>query len=250
MIPIPAIDLKNGKVVRLLHGNFKEEKIYFDKPQTVAKRFEEEGAQRLHVVDLDGALEGKPKNFECVEAILKEVKTPVEAGGGVRSLKAATHYFEAGVSWVVFGTKACLDTGFMREAITEFKERAIIGIDALNGFVATDGWTKITKIRAADLAKDVEALGGKTVIYTDISKDGALQGINLKEIQVLSQSVSMNIIASGGVSSLQDIQSLLDLKQPNISGVIIGKALYEKKIQLKDVVRACAASPGAVASSS
>ena len=108
--------------------------------------------------------------------------------------------------------------------------------------MATDGWTKITKIRAADLAKDVEALGGKTVIYTDISKDGALQGINLKEIQLLSQSVSMNIIASGGVSSLQDIQSLLDLKQPNISGVIIGKALYEKKIQLKDVVKTCAAS--------
>ncbi len=239
MIPIPAIDLKNGKVVRLLHGNFKEEKIYFDKPEVVAKRFADEGAARLHVIDLDGALEGRPKNSGCIEAILKSVKTPIEAGGGVRSLKAAAHYFEMGVSWVVFGTKACLDTGFMREAITEFKHRAIIGIDALDGFVATDGWTKITKIHAADLAKDVEALGGKTVIYTDISKDGALQGINLKEIQRLSQSVNMNIIATGGVSSLQDIQSLLDLKQRNIAGVVIGKALYENKIQLKDAVRTC-----------
>lgn len=239
MIPIPAIDLKNGKVVRLLHGNFKEEKIYFDKPETVARRFAEDGAARLHVVDLDGALEGRPKNFSCVEAILKHVKTPIQAGGGVRSLKTAEHYFEMGVSWVVFGTKACLDTGFMREVIKEFKHRAIIGIDALNGLVATDGWTKITKIRAVDLAKDVEALGGKTVIYTDISKDGALQGINLKEIQTLSQSVSMNIVASGGVTSLQDIQSLIDLKQKNIAGVVIGKALYENKIQLKDAIKTC-----------
>lgn len=239
MIPIPAIDLKNGKVVRLLHGDFKEEKVYFDKPEVVAKRFAEEGAARIHVVDLDGALEGKPKNFNCVEAILNHVKTPVETGGGVRSLKTAEHYFKMGVSWVIFGTKACLDTGFMREVITEFKHRAIIGIDALNGLVATDGWTKTTKIRAVDLAKDVEALGGKTIIYTDISKDGALQGINLKEIHLLSQSVSLNIIASGGVSSMQDIQALIDLKQKNIAGVVIGKALYEHKIQLKDAIKTC-----------
>jgi phosphoribosylformimino-5-aminoimidazole carboxamide ribotide isomerase len=239
MIPIPAIDLKGGKVVRLLHGNFKEEKVYFDKPETVAKRFEEDGAARIHVVDLDGALEGRPKNFDCVEAILKRVKTPIQAGGGVRSIKTAQNYLEMGVSWVVFGTKACLDTGFMREAIAELKHKAIIGIDALDGFVATDGWTKITKIRAIDLAKDVEALGGKTIIYTDISKDGALQGVNLKEIQALSQAVSVNVVASGGVSSLKDVEALRDLKQKNIAGVIIGKALYENKLQLKDAVKAC-----------
>ena len=239
MIPIPAIDLKNGKVVRLLHGDFKEEKIYSETPVAVAKRFEEAGAARIHVVDLDGALEGRPKNLSSVEAIIRNIKTPVEAGGGVRSLKTAEEYFRMGVSWVIFGTQACLDSGFLKEAIAEFGPKAIIGIDALSGFVATDGWTKTTKIKAVDLAKDAESLGVKTVIYTDISKDGALGGMNLKEIKALSQSVSMDVIASGGVSSLQDIQSLLDLKQKNITGVIIGKAIYENKIQLKDAVKTC-----------
>ena len=239
MIPIPAIDLKNGKVVRLLHGDFKEERIYSETPVAVAKRFEEAGAARIHVVDLDGALEGKPKNLSSVEMIVRNVKTPVEAGGGVRSLKTAEAYFKMGVSWVIFGTQACLDSGFLKETVAEFGPKAIIGIDALSGFVATDGWTKTTKIKAMDLARDAESLGVKTVIYTDISKDGALGGINLKEIKALSRSVSMDVIASGGVSSLQDIQALLDLKQKNIKGVIIGKALYENKINLKDAVKAC-----------
>ncbi len=239
MIPIPAIDLKNGKVVRLLQGNFKEEKIYSETPAAVAKRFEEAGASRIHVVDLDGALEGKPKNLSSVESIIRNVKIPVEAGGGVRNLKIAEEYIRMGASWVIFGTQACLDSGFMKESIAEFKERAIIGIDALSGFVATDGWTKISKIKAVDLAKDAQSLGAKTIIYTDISKDGALKGINMKEIKTLSQSVSTDVIASGGVSSLQDIQMLLDLKQKNIIGVIIGKAIYENKIQLRDAVKTC-----------
>jgi phosphoribosylformimino-5-aminoimidazole carboxamide ribotide isomerase len=239
MIPIPAIDLKNGKVVRLLQGNFKEEKIYSETPVAVAKRFEEAGASRIHVVDLDGALEGKPKNLSSIEAIVRNVKTPIEAGGGVRSLKTAGEYFKMGVSWVIFGTQACLDSGFMKEALNEFKARAIIGIDALNGFVVTDGWTKTTKIKAVDLARDAESLGCKTVIYTDISKDGALRGMNIKEIKSLSRSISMDVIASGGVTSLQDIQALLDLKQKNITGIIIGTAIYENKIQLKDAVKTC-----------
>ena len=242
MIPIPAIDLKNGKVVRLLQGNFKEEKIYSETPAAVAKRFEEAGAARIHVVDLDGALGGKPKNLSLVEAIIRNVKTPVQAGGGVRSLKTAEELFRMGVSWVIFGTKACLDSGFLKEVIAEFGPRAIVGIDALSGFVATDGWTKVTKIKAVDLAKDTESLGAKTVIYTDISKDGALEGMNLKEISAFSRSVSMDVIASGGVSTLGDIQALLGLKQKNVTGVIIGKALYENKIQLKDAVKACAAA--------
>lgn len=241
MIPIPAIDLKDGKVVRLLQGNFKEEKIYSETPVAVAKRFEEAGAARIHVVDLDGALGGRPKNLSSVEAIVRNVQTPVEAGGGVRSLKTAEEYFRMGVSWVIFGTQACLDSGFLKEAIAEFKARVIIGLDALNGFVATDGWTKVTKIRAVDLAKDAESLGAKTVIYTDISKDGALEGMNLKEISALSRSVSMDVIASGGVSSLRDIQALMDLRQKNITGVIIGKAIYENKIRLEDAVKTCAA---------
>ncbi len=239
MIPIPAIDLKNGKVVRLLQGNFNEEKVYPETPAVIAKRFEEAGAARIHVVDLDGALGGQPKNLNLVEAIVRSVKTPVQVGGGVRSLKTAEMYFQLGVSWVIFGTQACLDPGFLKEVIAEFKDRAIVGIDALSGFVATDGWTKVTRVKAVDLAKNVESLGAKTAIYTDISKDGALGGLNLKEIDALSRSVSMNVIASGGVSSLDDIQALMGLRQKNIAGVIIGKALYENKIQLKDAVKLC-----------
>ncbi len=239
MIPIPAIDLKDGKVVRLLHGNFKEEKVYFDGPEIIAKRFENDGAARIHVVDLDGALKGKPKNKALIEEILKVVKTPLEVGGGIRSLETAEDYFAMGISWVILGTKACLDPGFMEEALCEFKEKVIVGIDALDGFIATDGWTKTTKIRAVDLAKQVEALGGKTIIYTDISKDGALQGPNLKEVTHMASNLGIDVIASGGVGALKDVQALLDLKKKNISGVIIGKALYENKFTLKDAIGLC-----------
>ncbi|OIO39528.1 MAG: 1-(5-phosphoribosyl)-5-[(5-phosphoribosylamino)methylideneamino]imidazole-4-carboxamide isomerase [Candidatus Omnitrophica bacterium CG1_02_46_14] len=239
MIPIPAIDLKDGKVVRLLQGNFNEEKIYLETPEAVAKRFEEDGAARLHVVDLDGALGGQPKNLRSVEAIIKNVKIPVEVGGGIRNLKTAEEYFRMGVSWVIFGTQACLDSGFLKEAISGFREKLIVGIDALDGFVATHGWTKVTGIKAVDMAKDIQALGTKTAIYTDITKDGALQGMNLKEIKTLSSSISMDVIASGGVTSLGDLEALLDLKQKNITGVIIGKALYENKFSLKNAIKQC-----------
>src|SRR5437868_5801440 len=142
MIPIPAIDLKDGKVVRLLHGDFNEQKVYFEGPEAIAKRFREDGAERLHVVDLDGALKGKPANLPSIEKILKHSKAPVEVGGGIRSLETAAAYFDMGVSWVILGTKACLDKGFLKEALGEFKDKIILGIDALNGLIATDGWTK------------------------------------------------------------------------------------------------------------
>lgn len=240
MIPIPAIDLKDGKVVRLLHGDFKEEKVYFDEAHKVAKHFEEQGASRLHVVDLDGALHGKPKNRGSVEKILKNVKMPVEIGGGIRSLDLAAGYFEMGLSWVILGTKACLDKGFTREAVREFGAKVIIGIDALKGFIATDGWTKVTRIEAAVFAGEVAALGAKTIIYTDISKDGAMAGPNLAEIKKLARSVpGVEVIASGGVGSLKDIEAIADLKVKNIGGVIIGKALYENKFTLGEAVKTC-----------
>ena len=239
MIPIPAIDLKDGNVVRLLHGNFKEEKIYFEKAPVVAKNFEADGAERLHVVDLDGALHGKPKNITSVEAILKSVRMPVEIGGGIRDLKTAKLFFEMGVSWVILGTKACLDKGFLQEALAEFKNKIIVGIDASKGLVATDGWSKITNIRAAAFAADVEKLGGETIIYTDISRDGALAGPNLTEIEAMGRATKMNVIASGGVGALSDLSKISALKQKNITGVIIGKALYEKKFTLRDAIRTC-----------
>ena len=239
MIPIPAIDLKDGKVVRLLHGNFKEEKIYFDGPESIAARFREGGATRIHVVDLDGALKGKPANLDSIERIIKESRVPIEVGGGIRNLEIAETYFEMGVSWVILGTKACLDQGFLKEALSEFGERIILGLDALNGLIATDGWTRVTKISAVELAKQAEKLGAKTIIYTDISKDGALKGPNLPEVAAIADAVSVNVIASGGIGSLADLKALTQLKRKNISGVIIGKALYENKFTLPEAIKTC-----------
>lgn len=240
MIPIPAIDLKEGRVVRLLQGNFKEETVYPEAPHVVAKRFEEDGAARIHIVDLDGALRGKPKNIKCVEEIVKRIKIPVEIGGGIRDIKSAKEYFNIGIRWVILGTKACLDKGFLKEAVKEFGDKAIIGIDARDGMVATDGWTKVTEHKAIDLAKEVESVGGKTIIYTDISRDGAMKGPSLKEIKIVSASVNIDVIASGGISNARDVTNLILLKQKNITGVIIGKALYEKKITMKEALEACA----------
>ena len=239
MIPIPAIDLKGGKVVRLLQGDFKAEKVYSEKVEEVAKFFTEEGARRIHVVDLDGALGGKPANQGLVEKILATTRVPIEVGGGIRDLKTANFYFQMGVRWVVLGTKACLDEGFAREAILEFGEKIIVGIDARQGLVATDGWTKMTTIKAVDFAKQIEKLQGKTIIYTDIAKDGALGGPNLHEIKALSEAVSINVIASGGISTLDDLFKIGGLKRPNIYGAVIGKALYEGKFFLRDAVKLC-----------
>ncbi len=239
MIPIPAIDLKDGRVVRLLQGDFKEETVYSEVPHEVAKGFEDDGAERIHIVDLDGALRGKPKNIKCVEEIIKRVKTPLQVGGGIRDIKSAKEYFNIGARWVILGTKACLDKGFLKEAVREFGDKAIIGIDARDGLVSTDGWTKVTDHKAIDLAREVEAAGGKTIIYTDISRDGALKGPSLKEIKILSLAVKIDVIASGGISAAHDILNLLTLKQKNITGVIIGKALYEKKITMKEALAAC-----------
>lgn len=239
MIPIPAIDLKNEKVVRLLRGNFDEEKIYSDDAAKTAKHFEDSGAQRIHIIDLDGALKGKPRNLKSIEAILGAVQVPVELGGGIRTLKQAERYLRMGIRWVIFGTQACLDAGFVREALAGFGEKAIIGIDALGGLIATDGWTKIRSERAVDLVKRLETLGVQTVIYTDIAKDGTLTGPNLTEIENICRSVSIDVIASGGVRSTQDLGDLARLGQKNILGVIIGKALYENRFTLEEAAKAC-----------
>ena len=239
MIPIPAIDLKDGKVVRLLQGNFKEEKVYQVKAQEVARGYQEAGAQRIHVVDLDGALKGVPANQGSIESILGAVKIPLEVGGGIRDLKTVQRYLDLGIRWVILGTKACLDRGFMEEAAKEFGSRVIVGMDALGGMIATDGWTQITRIKAVDLAKDFEKFGGRTIIYTDIAKDGALKGPNLKEISSMCEAVKLEVIASGGVSSLKDLADLSKLAKANLSGVVIGKALYENNFSLEEAVKTC-----------
>ena len=163
-------------------------------------------------------------------------------GVGIRDLKLVGEYIRMGVRFVVLGTKACMDQGFMKEAIHEYRDKIIVGIDARDGLVATDGWTRITDIRAVDFARTVEEAGGKTVIYTDISKDGAMAGPNIREIDVISHALSIELIASGGVSSLADIDSLMQLNRPNITGVIIGKALYENKFSVKEAILRCSQS--------
>ena len=239
MIPIPAIDLKGGKVVRLLQGNFQEEKVYSQRAEEVAKRFEEEGAERIHVVDLDGALSGKPANRELIEKMLGKIRVPAQVGGGIRTLETAVAYFEMGARWAILGTKACLDPGFAKEAVKEFGGRIIFGIDAKDGFVATDGWTKITRIKAVDFAAQIQKFGAKTIIYTDIAKDGGLGGPNLNELKTMSKAVWMDVIASGGVGRLQDLTGIVGLGQPNIKGAVIGKALYEGKFSLREAVKLC-----------
>ena len=239
MLAIPAIDLKDGRVVRLLRGDFKEEKVYGDRPENVARGFEEEGAQRLHVVDLDGALRGEPANLDNIEKILKSVRTPVQVGGGIRELKTAGNYFKMGVRWAILGTKACLDRGFLNEALREFGDKIIVGIDARNGQVATDGWTRLLPVQVQDMAKEAMSLGARTVIYTDISKDGVMQGPNITEIKRLSETIAIDWIASGGVGSLKDLETLRGLDRKNVIGAVIGKALYEEKFTLKEAIASC-----------
>lgn len=239
MIPIPAIDLRGGQVVRLLQGDFKRETVYSDSPETVARELESAGAPRLHVVDLDGALSGRPANLSAVEAILKKIRVPLEVGGGIRGPEAISRYLQMGASWVILGTKACLDHGFLREALTEFKDKIIVGIDAKAGLVATDGWTRVTQTQASELALRAQEWGCRTLIYTDIARDGVLEGPNLSEIRRLSEAVTLEVIASGGVGTLKDLERLAGLGRPNIAGVIIGKALYEKKFTVAEALRAC-----------
>ncbi len=239
MIPIPAIDLKGGRVVRLFQGDFSKEVVYPMEPDKIAARFEAEGAKRLHVVDLDGALYGEPKNQVLIEKILKSVKIPVEVGGGIRDLPQIEKYLKIGVHWVILGTKAGLDAGFLKDILTTFGDKIIIGIDARDGKVSTDGWTKVLDLNAMDFAKKVEQFGGKTIIYTDISKDGALMGPNLKQIEELCSSIQVNVIASGGIGGLDDFKALKKLNKKNLIGVITGKALYENKFSLSQAVEAC-----------
>ncbi len=239
MFPIPAIDLKDGRVVRLLQGKFEAESVYPEEPRLLARRFEDEGAERIHVVDLDGALKGEPKNFALVESVVRAVKVPIEVGGGIRRPEQVARYLEMGAGWVILGTKACLDPGFLKETLSAFGERVIVGIDASNGQVAVDGWTKVLPQKALDFAEQVQRMGGKTVIYTDIAKDGALSGPNLAQVSAVCDALSIDVIASGGVSSTADLKALNALKKNNLKAVIIGKALYEKKFTVNEAVKAC-----------
>ena len=234
MILLPAIDLKDGQAVRLKKGDFNEKTVYSDRPWEIAIEFEKAGAGFIHLVDLDGALAGYSVNEAVIRKITEAVTVPVELGGGIRDLEKIEYVFGMGVYRVILGTSAVKDPGFVKEAVEKFgADRIVAGIDAKNGLVATDGWEKVSDITSVDMAVKMKEAGVKTIIYTDISKDGMMSGPNIEQTKKLSEETGLDIIASGGVSCMKD---LADLNEAGIYGSIIGKAYYEKKIDIKEAV--------------
>ena len=228
MLLIPAIDLKEGKCVRLRQGRMEDDTVFSDDPVAVAGRWVEAGAKRLHLVDLDGAFAGKPRNAEVINAIVSAYPdVPVQIGGGIRDEDTIQAYLEAGVQYVIIGTKAVSEPHFVRDVAIEFPGHIIIGLDAKDGKVAVDGWSKLSRHDVIDMAQKFEAQGVSAIIYTDISRDGMLQGVNVEATAKLARAVNIPIIASGGITNLDDIRALGEAAQDGIMGAITGRAIYE-----------------------
>jgi phosphoribosylformimino-5-aminoimidazole carboxamide ribotide isomerase len=228
MLLIPAIDLKDGRCVRLEQGDMNVSTEYGNDPAAMARRWLDAGARRLHLVDLNGAFAGKPINESAVKAILKEVgdQIPVQLGGGLRDLDTIERYLDDGLSYVIIGTAAVKNPGFLRDACTAFGGHIIVGLDAKGGKVATDGWSKLTGHEVIDFAKKVEDYGVEGIIYTDIGRDGMLTGVNIEATVALARAVSIPVIASGGLSGMADIERLCAVEVDGVSGVICGKSIY------------------------
>jgi phosphoribosylformimino-5-aminoimidazole carboxamide ribotide isomerase len=233
MILFPAIDIRDGKCVRLIQGDYDQEIIYNDSPTAMAKEWEKQGADYIHVVDLDGAKTGNSLNREAIQAIAKSVSVPVQVGGGIRTMEIIDAHIASGVSRVIIGTAAIQDKPFLKQAVEKYGDKIAVSIDARKGFVATDGWTETSDVLAVDLLHELELIGVKTVIYTDILKDGMMQGPNFYELEMMDKASSIDIVASGGVSTEENI---IELRELNLYGAIIGKALYEGKISLEKVL--------------
>ena len=230
----PAIDIKNGQCVRLRQGVLQDTTIYSEKPYRVAEQFEADGAEYLHVVDLDGALRGAGVNEEAIVKILESVHIPVEVGGGIRTIRDMEHLLELGVARVILGTKAVESAVFVKEALQRFgADSIVIGIDAKDGMAVVHGWETVSSIEAVKLAMQMKELGAKHMIYTDIAKDGMLACPNLSQTQRIVAAAGSGVIASGGVSSLEDLEALARI---GVEGAVLGKALYEKKVDLKSAV--------------
>lgn len=228
----PAIDIKNGQCVRLRQGVFDDTTVYANEPYQVAKEFEADGARFLHIVDLDGALRGTGANDEALKKIVENVNIPVEIGGGIRTMQDIEHRLSLGVTRVILGTKAVESPDFVKEAVEKFgADKIVVGIDAKDGMVAIKGWETISNVEAVTLALSMKDLGVKTIIYTDISKDGMLCGPNFVQTARMVEITGMDIVASGGVSCMND---LLQLEKIGVEGAILGKAIYEKRVDLKE----------------
>ena len=229
----PAIDIIDGKAVRLFKGDYNQKTVYNNSPLEVAKEFEKSGAKFLHLVDLDGAKSGDTPNFELIKSIAQGTSLKIEIGGGIRSDEVIKKYLDAGVMRVILGTIAIENPSFTENAVKKYGDAIAVGIDIQDGFVATRGWTEISKVSCDEMFSRMESLGVKTVICTDISKDGAMSGTNLELYRDLSEKYSIDIVASGGVSSISDIKALREM---NMYGAILGKALYEGAVNLTEAI--------------
>ena len=228
MLLIPAIDLKDGQCVRLKQGDMDQSTVFGDNPAAIARRWVDKGARRVHLVDLNGAFAGKPKNEQAIRAILKEIgsEVDVQLGGGIRDLDTIERYLDAGITYVIIGTAAVKNPGFLRDACTAFPGHIIVGLDAKDGLVATDGWSKLTGHEVADLGRKFQDWGVESIIYTDIGRDGMLSGINIEATVKLAQALTIPVIASGGLGSMQDIEQLCAVEDEGVEGVICGRAIY------------------------
>jgi len=234
MIVVPAIDVRGGKVVRLKQGRLQDEQVYGKDPVEAARRFQDEGAQRLHVVDLDAAIEGRPQP-DVIEAIMGAVTIPVEVGGGLRTLENAMRYIQRGAQRVIFGTAVVSDPGVVQEALLAFPDAVAVALDARNGRVTVGGWKEVTTVQAVTLAERVKAWGVKRIQYTDVVRDGTLLGPNIEATAELARVSGLQITAAGGISSLEDI-TRLRRASPLVDEVVVGKALYEKRFTLQDAM--------------
>ena len=235
MLLIPAIDLKDGHCVRLKQGDMNDSTIFSEDPAAMARRWVEAGARRLHLVDLNGAFAGKPVNEGAVKSILRAVgdDIPVQLGGGIRDLDTIERYLDDGISYVIIGTAAVKSPGFLKDACSAFGGHIIVGLDAKDGKVATDGWSKLTGHEVVDLAKKFEDYGVEGIIYTDIGRDGMLTGINIESTVKLAQALTIPVIASGGLSNLADIKALCEVEPDGVEGVICGRSIYTGALDFK-----------------
>lgn len=233
MIIFPAMDLRNGNCVRLYQGEFSTSQVVGENPIDIAIDFKNQGAEYIHMVDLDGALKGDIANLDVIKGVIKETGLPIQLGGGIRNINTIEKLIEEGVSRVILGTAALNNPPMVKEAVKNFREKIAVGIDARDGYVAIEGWIKVSKVQYIDFAKTMEYIGIKTIIFTDISRDGTLTGPNFEATGMLNDQVSCDIIASGGMKSIEDIEKLANM---NMYGAIIGKALYSKSINLKEAI--------------
>jgi phosphoribosylformimino-5-aminoimidazole carboxamide ribotide isomerase len=236
----PAIDLKEGKCVRLTQGEMDKATIYDSSPAEQAKAYQDAGFQYVHLVDLDGAFQGKPANEQAVRSVLANVTIPVQLGGGLRNMDVIAKWLEAGITRVILGTVAQKNPIFVKEACRLFPDQIVVGIDARNGQVATDGWAKQTSTQASDLALKFEDAGVAAIIYTDIHRDGVMAGPNIEETAALAEKLTIPVIASGGIRSADDVRAYAALQDIGIEGIVIGKALYEGTLTYKDALAAVA----------